>query len=360
MLNSKLDNALARINNKLSSEGISDSSAFGIWSLAAYLTNSYPNDVPAEVAELVGMSKTESLDVMRRLMATKPEVVSFALSSWAGTMTSNIEHLFGKTSEIAKNVPALPNQEEMDLWACEESFGLFPQFPVDVTQFDSIFSSVIAAKIQWAEKFTIVPNTLSHWKVDNILHANKADVRFFRHEENRYVVLRKSNEGDELSVFTVLPLDSEENLDKIAYSYANGDSHFESIHPDEALMDGVVSVVRKSQKNTFNVSLPAWEANSHFSVSAILPEFKEIAKNLNPAMLSETVQFVKASYNAVGFEAAAITSVLMRAMVSMPTQNTYQIDFNRNHHVIAVGQFDNEEIPLFSFAVTSAVEATED
>lgn len=361
MPNTKLLNALSAIDKKISEKDIKNYSSLGIWSLAAYLGNAHGDAEPSPLLDVLGMSVSEANATMKHLIEEKPAVVSLALSSWAGKMNGYVQNIFTATGDFALNNEHAPIQDEMDNWTKVSTLGIFEAFPMDVEPFDSIFTSVVATKIKWAEQFDIEPVKESRWNVQNLLIDKEAEksVTFFKDAENRYVAFRKADEDDSLSVIAILPLDSDSNLADVSNRYATNPHAFERFGIALAMDSPYVNQVGVSNKHETYVRIPAWEADSNFSVSSIFPEFDEVGKALLPDGSSETLQFVKAKYNALGFEAAAVTTMMLRG-VSIPNKIIMQVSFDRDFHVVAVGRFEGAEIPMFSFEVTAAVEATDE
>lgn len=357
-----LQKALDDIHMRLTENEVQGSSALGIWTLAAYLSASF-EEIPENVHSLLGMSRGESLATLEHLYKTAPESITLAFTGWSGVSTTGIARLFDETNKIAENHLKLPQQLSLDKWANEESKGIFEEFPTDVSDLAALFATMVATDIKWAEKFEVISNsTISEsWNVDQVLYTEKAEVKFFKHKENRYASFVRRDANKELSVYCVMGLDSDENLGEVSFKHAvadaSGSSEYEEITPDQALQPGLVSTFNGSKKD-IRVEIPAWEHDSNFDVQTLYPEFETIAYNLNPNNQSGVKQFVKASYDAEGFKAAAVTAMLMRAVASSVTAKVYDVTFSKPFNAVAVGKFNGENsLPLFSFFVNEAVEA---
>lgn len=374
--NSKLLNALSNIDSRIHENGVTASSAIGIWSLATYLSATYNSTtVPAEVKNLLGMEPEEALGIMGRLLAETPEVVSFALGGWSPEHSQGVKTLFQRTMDIAENHSQSPSKVELDEWTNEKTLGIFDEFPFDVAEIVSVFASVVATDIEWAKKFLPHPGSVSLdgkrlseiWKVEKILKEEQSQVQFFAYKGNTYVNFAKSDKNDSLMVHSTLALtpEGDEQVQQASNAFATGS--FDNIVPLEntptAQKDTLVELrPTESRVDTFDVELPAWDALAKFDVNELFPEFSSLTAPLMPeysaATTSGTQQAVKASYNTKGFKAAAVTATMIRA-VSMPVFRAkhYAVNFCKPFAVTATMKFSGSDIPLFSFLVNDAVEA---
>lgn len=364
----KINNSIQRLSNSLIDQGLQSYSAFGIWALTAYASLSLPEkDIPHDVNELIGLNRDELTLSLSRLDQALPQEVSFALASWISQskLSSSLTDLQNASKDFATNYQHSPKQGEADAWINEKSFSIFEEFPANVEQGDAwgLLASLIAMDIKWKNNFEIKKDrTMSTvWGVEKTLFSSDASVEFYTRDKESYLAVYGKTNGDynvKISNYTFVSPEgySAKTLQKeVADFESNSTSHTRISQSQAYATDS--TPFTQAPKNA--VSLPAWDVSTSFGVDGLVPQLNKIyALILDDGDCPETTQAVKASYNAEGFKAAAVTFSMLRAVAAMP-QDTYCFKFTNPFITKAFADIDDDEICLFDFLITKedAVEA---
>lgn len=362
-------------------------SPLGAWILLAQVAGGNSAALSLEETEKIentlGTTIPAAYNYANFLIKSAPPVIKAASAAWFSSKWSVGE--IGATwivnteqEEVTDISHQIPSKLELNEWARKNTLGIISEFPFTPDR-DTvmILANALATKIQWAEPFGEIKNDMtSMWMTKKLLFSdeNQHTKQFFADEEgNLFAVL--TAEGSGISVHAVIadnPDLPEHKVLSIAESYAAGEV-FTLVAPDTLASEGNVFVVSDAVSSTgdlFSAKLPAWDAEkSHNLLDFGLP-YIEASKAIsgNADYKVESIQVAKASYNKLGFEAAAISALMMRATGIRRNLPVKRVEINFNHPFAVVAAHSPiyrspndtaelwDNLPVFSAWVVTASE----
>lgn len=277
---------------------------------------------------------------------------------WAGELDDSDS---GSSIEVNAKINNL--KSELDNWVKEKSLGILEQFNLEINEETLIVAAnIIATKIDWDTPFDSISNTESIWESKELLRTKKEHHIFFAEDPvhgAKYVIV--NNHQDSLYVSAVLPLNEDTPDDQVlrfTESYVRRPDMI-SLLQNESVADSPYVTVTDihSESDRTEAFLPAWEM-SYDSPLLDVPQFSAAVNGSEDASTPTVLkQTVKAAYNRNGFEAAALTGMMMRASAMMPRKaKKYSVLFNRNYVVVAHSKEEAwAKIPLFSIIVKPSI-----
>lgn len=391
------------LTNEVNNETNFISSPLGAWLLIALVSGAnkkgYTTEEQTKLESILHTTIEEAYTLATNLLKSENPEIAVAAGAWVNenTLTENQNNDWFESfdnNEAFEYKKYLPTQEELNLWTKEKTLGIINEFPTRVTPYlELIVATAIATKITWGTVFDVVKNTNTEFTTQNVL---RAPVSHFQR-------LVKNDAGDIFGVHaspsnkhgvTVVSVIGNENMSrqtllkeahKIAREYTTNYSNLNVINPLEIELSGnfweTTSHIRTGYNIpdfTYRTTLPAWEAESNLNLNAENLGLNAAARNLAQSINADELAFIqvaKAKFDTNGFEAAAVTAMLMGS-VSIPQRVTKKvhsvtIDFNKPYAVIAIAthikryrsdvttfepQAEWRGIPLFSAFVTEAKE----
>ncbi len=364
----KISKNVQQLSHKLVEHGISNYSAFGIWALTAYASLALAEkDVPKDAQEIIGLNRDELTFSLSRLDQALPQEVSFALASWVDSDKNSkyLSNLQVLSENFATNHQHRPKQDEADAWIKEKSFNIFEEFPTNVEQGDvwGMLASLIAMDIKWNTKFEVRKfRAMSEtWGVEKVLFDTETKIHFFTCDNETYLAVHAKLDADTKNIIVsytyVSPNEySKEDLQREILNYETNRDSYTSISMENAYKLNSEPFIPSLENATM---LPAWDMSTSFKVDEIIPALGSIySLILDKGDYPETTQAVKASYNAEGFKAAAVTYSMFRS-ASVSPKNTYYFSFSNPFIVKSFAYVGDKSLCLFEFLVTkeNAVEA---
>lgn len=343
-------------------------SPFGAWILLAILvggnTKALTAEERAKLEDILGEPVESAYSAAKRLLSNVPEEVSLAVKGWVrdllkpevGVWLSDLQN-DGIDAGLG-----MPTQDAADQWAADNTKNLIKKFPADVENPDLavLLASAVATKIKWAKPYNLVVNNSGAWDgVQRLLHENKTNAFLFYVDDELWAAHKKVSADGGITTIAILPPDgAERNLvQDVAYELSGDLLLGNNAIPLEVLGEGdygVATIVKQrgfSSDDTYNVTLPAWDAESNFDlIDGVDVGFVDAAGVLGryEGDAYNATQSAVASYDKEGFEAAAVTQFgLMRASsVMLPSSIALEasIIFDRPFAVIALStDLSNED-----------------
>ena len=353
-------------------------SPLGAWMLLAYVAVEHPN--PSEkLIQRLGCSTAEAKEILAVLMDDKPAVLAAAINAWVSPDNGNfpsVQHWVKSAQGVGEIQIKTPDAEELDAWTKENSLGLMEKFPLEIQpdNFVSLFATMLATKIDWETPFEVFPNTVmvEQWKQEKFLqepNTSGDNISFYEDETGLYAIHEAANADTSLSVLSVIAVDPETpeaDVMAVARKAASEDIANVSYRSLDILTDTlrVEDIRTAAKKDTFVTSLPAWKTDNLYRISeSETLAFVDVADRFNDFdMFMTAVQVSVAEYNRTGFEAAALTTMLIgvRSVPAMSMKKRVILNFNHPYAVVAVvrtGTWDG--VPVFDGWISEATEVKE-
>ena len=366
------------------------SSPLGAWILLAQVAGGNSAALSRELTERIenalGLTIPAAYNYANSLIKNAPAAIKAASAAWFSAVLPvddiGAEWIVNTEQEEVTTVGrSIPSQKELDAWANENTLGIIESFPFTPdTNTVLLIANAIATKIQWDEPFSeLKTEDGSPWKSESLLYSRSGahDKQLFTDNEgNLFAVI--TAQGSNLSVHAVIADNPElapRKVIAVAEAFAGGET-FTLALPDTLPASGNVFTVKEAKGfdgDEFSALLPAWEAASSHKLGEMNLPYSEASKAIsdNPNYEAEVVQVAKAKFNKIGFEAAAVSTLMMGAS-AMPNRHPIKrvtINFNHPFAVVAVhSPFFQEandkdelwdDLPVFTAWVNEAAEVTE-
>lgn len=381
-------------------------SALGAWLVLALCAGLAPSrHARSELNEILGMDAETAFALACELLVQTHPLVGAAAGLWyhSASETSQVKSWSARLPSSV-DTGEVPTQREIDGWSERQTLGLIKRFPMDLSaDVTCILASALATRVSWEMPFEVVPASElapSAWSstLKWVLRAPQAD---HRHQQflvdapavgHAAVHLARARGG--LLVGSVIAADEGAPPSKVlesaheivtAEAQTSGSTTRISLF-DLPLGDGPLwSLTEESVQTTAHngreervVSvLPAWSAETELDLRAESLGFAAAARILADAFANPDWQFTArqaavARYSAIGFEAAAVTGLMMRmsAPVLRPgARRVASVRFARPYAVVAAacdgmnGRSDHPTpavwrgLPIFSAWVTTPSDA---
>lgn len=321
----------------------------GLWLLLASLAPT----AQTETDEILGMNRADARAAALALLEAPHPTIGAAVAGWLRPGV-----------ELSKGLPVvldpLPDQAGLDAWAAAETRGLITEFPLEIDeQTLLVLASALVVTPRWSEP-------LDRDDDGRLLlgHGFQAVVRT---EAAGLVGVAGPPSDDGIDVYSVIAdesISAEEvwkaveevtamiqagELPNHTFDAPFGDGHAWTAREISETVSGHAPTER------WHSHLPEWKAEAVHDLLAA-PGVAEIAGGVMATIDEETeatcVQKAVASYDDEGFEAAAVTGMMIRATGAPRFEERMirEIDltFDRPHAVVAVARGGAwEGLPLF-------------
>lgn len=336
-------------------------SYLGLWLLLARFAPVAAGTHRARLAEVLGVSCEEAAALAAALLDAPHPTVAAALGAWSRSPA---------TAMLPLAFDELPDQAGLDRWASEHTRGLIERFPLQV---DSLTELVLATALVLQPRWTTELGTDDNGRLvldgglQTLVDTSAAGI----------VAVAKPFSEDGVDVVSVIaapgvsPSDVWRGVDEVVTKLNEGALwHGES--PGGNPADGHAWTVRETTETFIEWTapgdddylwrsyLPRWDAAVESALTAA-PGVAELAASLREAVPQldgpiECVQAATAAYDENGFEAAAVTALVMTAGAPQFVERTIhrvEVTFDRPHAVVAVARGGPwEGVPLFHCWVT--------
>jgi hypothetical protein len=372
-------------------------SALGAWLLLALAG---PASAPADreaLTDVLGCDVPAATAAAADLLANPHPLVAGAAAVWTAAG-------FGGTAEFRRwlaELPAsvgtgeLPGQPALDAWAREHTFGLIDAFPVDIGRAVLVLATALATKVSWEMPFGLAPasalGSASPWarELSRVLHTPtgpgaRGHVQFIAATQDAGdVIVHGATAAGGLLVVSVgaqpgMPAGRVLAIaHDIGHRLAVGAPVARRDLADLPIGDGPLWRLQEvmAPADTCAAVLPAWSASSRLDLTDPALGFAAAVRGLVPdGERFDARQAAMARYSRIGFEAAAVTAVAIRAAARVPARHrAAELRFGHPYAVVAVATDPaaNRErsrsavsawhgVPVFSAWVSEPVDADAD
>jgi hypothetical protein len=363
-------------------------SPLGVWLVLALAARTATGPVRADLDEILGVDAETAARTAGDLLATPHPLVHAAASAWRGPA--------GRTPQIAGWLAGMPaavatgdvdTQATLNRWADEHTRGLIKEFPLQLSRATMlVVASALATKVTWRSAFEVAPaerlGAGRAWRVPEVLVAERGsghDAGILRTRTADDVIAHVADadaDGAGLKVVSVaaVPDVPAGTVLDVAHDIAGTVGRGNPLPDTRSLFDlplgeaplwmlgeERISIGRQQRHVAY---LPAWTAHSVHDLTP--PElglsqagaafgglFGERAPNV------EARQVALARYGRRGFEAAAVTGMMVARSASVGKvgrRRRAQLRFAHPYAVVAVatGAGPWGGLPVFSAWVAAA------
>lgn len=377
-------------------------SPLGAWLLLALAGPASTGDDLVTLEEVLGCDVGSAAQAAAGLLANPHPLVASAAAVWTAggePLSDSFERWQdGLPPEVTRG--ALPDQAGLDAWAREHTFGLIEKFPVRRTAgLYLVLATALATKVSWQTPFELAPAAElgpgSSWSglVRQVLRAPGLDGRpapghtqfIAESQDAGDVAVHAARAQDGLLVVSVaadpaVPAGAVlAAAHEIACAQAVGGPVPRRSLADLPLGPGPAWVLREARssarRDVCTAVLPAWRAKSDEDLRNPVLGFQAAKNALAPGGDPwEARQAAMASYTRYGFEAAAVTALVVALAMTQPSlHRVADLRFAHPYAVVAVTTDENEAapaagatssqwhgLPVFSAWVAEPAEAADD
>lgn len=350
-------------------------SPLGSWLLVASVASGleFGNNpaLKAETEERLHMSIEEAREAVKEILEQYREL-NYVSQAWTIPNLSSLPAVqkWVEANTLIPHEGNIPSQEHIDEWAATNTNDLIKKFPSEMNDDTMVvIANIIYSKLAWKTKFVAVPATepMKGWGVETVLssYATK-DVQFAKDENNDvFVTYNVKAAGGKESVSLVTCLSQEADPAKLMDVLSNVEAMEKILPNDEILltfskdMYKVKEVRRGSTPTIIEANIPAWDAQSAHKLlenksMGYQELFKALGEGAQGGFAADAKQVAVAKFDKDGFEAAALTAMVMArsAMPTMMTQTIYELNFTKPFVFVSYLQ----KLPVFSGYICTAKE----
>lgn len=343
--------------------GHSVSSPLGAWLVLALVAQGNRGDTA--LAEVLGVDVDGAAAALADLLRDPPDAVRAALAAWGRFDVD------GLPREVATG--PVPSKAALDAWAREHTDGLIEVFPVDdPTGLELLLASALASRVSWLQPFSVAPaeQLESPWSagLTEVLVDTDGDAFLTETADAGIVGVHVAHAEGDLEVVSVIGAADVDRTAVLAAAHAIATRQVEQVELSQLVLGehgffSVAEVTYPGAHEACHAVLPAWEASSDHDLTAY-PElgFRSAAAALASAEDVDARQVAVARYGRYGFEAAAITSVMVRGAFFEPaTARIATLRFGHPYAVVAVvrGRRDAwADVPVFAAWIETPSDVT--
>ncbi len=369
----------ARTLGEVIGDGHHVSSPLGAWLLLALCSPAASGPDAAKLADVLGADSAEAAATAADLLGDPPALVAAAAAVWSAPGAGNRDWLAGLPPPVTQG--EVPDQDTVDRWAREHSFGLIERFPLQVDDLVYLLlATALATKVSWEHPFDLAPGSAlgGLWRLDRVLSSpdhpsHSAFIAITPRAGDVAVHVGRGQGG--LVVLSVIAQPGVPRADvcDAAHQLAiavgrNAEVRRRSLF-DLPLGDGPLWSIREEQSTggpteRLRAVLPAWSASDVLDLRDERLGFAAAGPAVGGGDRWDARQAVTANYSRTGFEAAAVTAMAVR-MAMMPRKRMARIAelrFGHPYAVVAAAQTQDggpwDGLPLFSAWITNPHEAS--
>lgn len=367
-------------------------SPLGAWLLLALAAGAATGPVRDELAGALGADVPAAGRIAAALLAEPHPAVLAAAGTWVRP-DARTDALRAWLSTLPPQVGTgdLPPQADLDAWAREHTTGLIERFPLTLTpQVMLVMATALATRVSWERPFELAPAaelgpSAALGVAGSVLHtpAGRGHDQFIAATERAGdVAVHAARAREGLTVVSVAAAPDVPAVDVLAAAYdlaptvAAGRPGPRRSLWGLPLGDGpawtlterrALTTAPDGREERCTAVLPAWSARSEHELG--LPELGfpaaagAIAGLVGPGFVYQARQAAVARYHRVGFEAAAVSAMMV--LTSAPVERdglvrTARLRFGHPYAVVAVatGGGPWAGLPVFSAWVAEPEAAT--
>lgn len=336
-------------------------SYFGLWLLLARFAPTATGPHQARLSEVLGVSCEDAAALAADLLDTPHPTVAAAIGAWSRSRV---------TTTLPLALDELPDQAGLDSWASEHTRGLIDRFPLQIDELtELVLATALVLQPRWTEKMRNDENgrLVLDGGLQTIVDTEAAGL----------VAVAKPFSEDGVDVVSVIaapdisPADVWRGVDEVI-AKLNAGALWHGVFPDGYPTDGHAWTARETTETfiewdapgdddyLWRSHLPRWSVSVDSALTAA-PGVAELVASLRAAVPGldgpmECVQAATAAYDENGFEAAAVTALVMTTGAPHFVERTIhrvEVTFDRPHAVVAVARGGAwEGVPLFHCWVT--------
>jgi hypothetical protein len=365
-------------------------SPLGAWLVLALSSSAVGDgELPTDLVDALGVPPDEARAAARDLLAASNRDLHLAAAAWYGDESPALFEWLATLGTAVETGP-VPAQTDADRWADEHTLGLIKQFPLEVDASAAIMlATAVACSIDWQSEFDtspatelVLPPAGQFAGLTQVLHSpHAAAIECIADTDDGPVAVHAmpSARGDMRVVSVIADPDLPHGVvlahaHRIAVAVGRGDP----LPRQVSLFDlplGVGHSWLLSERREpgahdderFDIVLPAWSARSEHNLMS-LPHSgfvgaAHVLARLVGGVTAGARQVALARYTRTGFEAAAVTGVMMRSAAVIRradvTIRSARVEFTHPFAVVAVGAGRGSPwagVPLFSAWVARADE----
>ncbi len=338
----------------------------GLWLLLARLAPVATGSDRVRLEDVLGVSCEEAAEVAARLLDAPHPTIAAAVGAWSRSPATTLPGLV---------LDELPGQAGLDRWASARTRGLIERFPLEINPLtELVLATALVLQPRWTTEMRTDDNGLLVLEegLQAIVSTRAAGL----------VAVAKPFSEDGVDVVSVIaapdvpPSDVWRAVDEIVGKLNEG-GLWQGQLPDAGSAGGHAWTVCEATEEfvewdapdegdyLWRSHLPRWSAKVESELTAA-PGVAEVVaspREAVPALAGpvECVQAATAAYDENGFQAAAVTALLMATGAPQFVERTiHRVDvtFDRPHAVVAVARGGAwEGVPLFHCWVTPSCEA---
>jgi hypothetical protein len=362
-------------------------SPLGAWLLLALAAPASAGDDRETLSAVLGCDADVAAGAAAELLADPHPLVAAAAAVWTAreyTGTPDFRRwLAGLPAAVTTG--DLPDQADLDRWAREHTFGLIDRFPVDTSLAYLALATALATKVSWATPFQLAPASSlgagSVWasQLDRVLRTPtgpgvRGHVQFIAGTPDiGDVIVHAATAVGGLVVVSVgaLPEVRAERVLGLAHDLGIRQATGERVErrelADVPLGEGPLWLLREgmAESDSCSALLPAWSASSRHDLTDPALGFAVAKRGLVPGTDPwDAKQAAMAKYSRTGFEAAAVTAMVVALGAHFPAPRRHaELRFGHPFAVVALVQDDSSPwhgLPVFSAWVTEPEDASDD
>jgi hypothetical protein len=355
-------------------------SPLGAWLLLALCAPAGEGDAARGLRDALGCDPADAAGLASDLLASPHPLVPAAAAAWhrPGSVTAAAARWLDGLPAHVQTGP-LPGQAQADEWARRHTLGLIERFPVGVSRSLSLLAAtVLATRVSWQKPFEVVPAAElgpgSPWagRLSEVLRTPDG------HEHEQFiasaglagdVAVHTARAAGGLAVTSVAAAPDVAPLQVIAAAYslatalAAGDEVARRSLFDLPLGDGPAWTITErattvrapgGREQRCAAVLPAWSASSEFDLADPRLGFDIVARSLAPGDPWQAIQAAVARYSRTGFEAAAVSAMMVALGVPVRRPGLLRVADLRFGHPYAVVAVTTDSGPWHGLPVFSA------
>lgn len=342
-------------------------SPLGAWIVLALAADALDGEARTVAASRLGCPVEDAVAAARALVEVPHPAIAAAVACWADPA-----RLGDRLGAWAAGLPpavetgAVPTAAEADRWAADRTDGLVETFPVAVEPATVlVLASALATRVSWLRPFALAAGSeLGGPWAARVAHAltRAGDVHLVATRSAGPVVAVRSEGDSDLDVLTVSAAPEVAPVDVVTAALELA-AHTDLAAGRLSLFDvpvgpghswDLVETVEERATSAARIEeatvvLPAWEATSAFPLLADDGfGFTEVAAHLLGSLPphpdgweADAAQSTTGTYGRLGFAAAAVTALSLRAGAALPPSRrvpvrTLRARFDHPHAVVAV------------------------
>lgn len=360
-----------KFNKAVLDAGYNTSSPLGLWlllALGASNSRHLSDETVKGLEELLDMPLADATEQARKVLLSPPDSLKAAVGSWSKVDSETLSEWEESVQGAITSENSIPSQETLNEWVKDNSYGILEEFPrVDETVI-FILASILASKVSWNQELSPAAplGCMKQWGTKKVMLSAAEHPVFIAKVDGQMYGVHVATSSDAMRVYSVISTDENTPADVVmdaAYAIAQEDYEVVDSWDDaEKGVGEVLSVSTTTSNRKASAFLPAWDSNDSLELTSVPGVGADLlvrafSERIDGETVGAVLQEVKASYHKAGFEAAALTSMMiMRSATPPPTYKQLVVSFSRPYAALAVAVSQEDVVPAFNTWVTKASE----